>query len=600
MAREYKLPRRSIRLYNGLFGNLLTSLPLHSCARMPAIAFLMAMAIVFLHYASAENQTSTFIIPDMLFQDPEPMTFYGQMSISSSTTYYTVDCKPNQKKLDFWPLESDCISYSFSASSGTTQYLIPNIELSISYQGVLSTVATRLQNFTQTLTVNCGPLESFRTSINCTNISLYNNEDKNDHSIISPAFVTQSTIYAASSTYPVIFTDPNAAATAAAPQNSLASPTTPPSTTRRQTDEPTITPPSTTPAYLPSGWAYSGCYNDDPTARVLSLWQTSNPNMTVQTCVWSCYELGYSISGLEFREECFCSNSINNGGSLAQWDWECDLPCRGNKEETCGAGNRLSIYSNGTVKTNQSEAMQTSRPTSRPNATDSTTAPSSTSACSRKQIPIATVVAAVIGVAAGIAITIALVYCVRRRIMSKRIRSESQLQTRPLVERKLTWEEFVKGVEEYYVRNDQSTMPHNEGNGSGLGLKSTQLSYRPSIPELREEYKRLLRMNQQSFNASLGSSRIDVASPATNLRPQRAPAQAHLGPPMSILKRSTPTDSASMVQGRSGNVDEQGLRVPATKKLGLAKKGVRFGVNQIREFGRSPLVGHGSESGKSS
>jgi hypothetical protein len=36
---------------------------------------------------------------------------------------------------------------------------------------------------------------------------------------------------------------------------------------------------------------------------------------------------------------------IENGGALAANRGDCDMPCAGNSQEVCGAGDRLSLYS---------------------------------------------------------------------------------------------------------------------------------------------------------------------------------------------------------------------------------------------------------------
>ena len=41
---------------------------------------------------------------------------------------------------------------------------------------------------------------------------------------------------------------------------------------------------------------------------------------------------------------CFCGASISGGNGIAGSASECNAPCRGNKLEICGAGNRLALY----------------------------------------------------------------------------------------------------------------------------------------------------------------------------------------------------------------------------------------------------------------
>lgn len=287
--------------------------------------------------------------------------------------------------------------------------------------------------------------------------------------------------------------------------------------------------PSTTADDFPSGWTYQGCYIDaGSSARTIRLRQPDNSLLTVKSCVWLCYQLGYAICGLEFQMECFCGNAISNERTLAPVDSDCNMPCSGNTREVCGAANRLSVYSNGTIRA------------AYPTSITPVVKPSPTGATSRTPI-LAT--AGVIGVVAGITITVALVCYFIRRIRSNRLGAKGRLlisQATPPTERDPSWEE--------------------------------------------ESVKRAAECN------------VRVKSPAKDSWSQRAPAPAHLGQPLSILKRAAPTELAYAAKGTFYIEDEQVPRyMSSTKTLASAKKGVRFGVNQIREFGMSPFLGHGSE-----
>ncbi|KAL8965658.1 MAG: hypothetical protein Q9197_006397 [Variospora fuerteventurae] len=97
----------------------------------------------------------------------------------------------------------------------------------------------------------------------------------------------------------------------------------------------------------PEGWSYQGCYIDNLTGRILANRQPNSDTNTVESCIAACIQLGYKVAGMEFGFECYCDNAINNGGALASADTECSVACPGNTAQKCGAGNRLSIYSNG-------------------------------------------------------------------------------------------------------------------------------------------------------------------------------------------------------------------------------------------------------------
>ena len=355
--------------------------------------------------------------------------------------------------------------------------------------------------------------------------------------------------------------------------------------------------PSPIASVLPSGWMYQGCYDDaSPVWRVLGLKQPDDPSLTVQSCVWSCHQLGYSISGLEFRNQCYCSNALYYGSALSQSDFDCNMTCNGNVTEICGGINRLSVYSNGTLTT------YSPAPTSKPTMAAPTTASSSTTPTLRHQVPAATIAA--IGAVTGLSILIALICYLRWRIKRDRLRPKNQLQSSRITPQMWPssygvpfWENIAKETEKYNAGFRKSTMTPVEGNGSGLGLQIMQIGDRRSIAELRERYERLLERNQQSSDTGWGSSDTYTASSARHIPPRIATARAPPELPTSILKRPLPTVTTATSKSKTENEDEQGSRaVPAPGFPALVKKGVRFGVNQIREFGMSPLVGHESES----
>ena len=205
--------------------------------------------------------------------------------------------------------------------------------------------------------------------------------------------------------------------------------------------------------------------------------------------------------------------------------------------------------------------------------------------------------AAVIGVLAGIAIVGALVYYTRRRIRMKRLETKMLLQTSQDIAESWTpahelphWDMFVKETQQYHTRSEESAMDFREGNGVGLGIERNQFVPWPSIPDLREKNKQLARVRS-------GSSNTYDQRLAGYPVPAKPPAQANIGQPPSILKRPAPNGISSVAQGLVGYEDERGpRRISATRNIARAKKGVRFGVNQIREFGRSPFIGHGGEA----
>ena len=91
---------------------------------MDAVAFFAAVAI--LGCAAADSVTTSLLLPDCLFVTdqsfPRP-TFVGQVTVTRSTTYYTLDCWAGGAGSYFIAGDDDS-SYTFSESSASTQYLL--------------------------------------------------------------------------------------------------------------------------------------------------------------------------------------------------------------------------------------------------------------------------------------------------------------------------------------------------------------------------------------------------------------------------------------------------------------------------------------------
>lgn len=64
--------------------------------------------------------------------------------------------------------------------------------------------------------------------------------------------------------------------------------------------------------------------------------------MTLEKCASVCSS--YSYFGVEYGRECYCGNDLNEGSIEAPAS-DCSFPCPGKLTETCGAGNRLNLYS---------------------------------------------------------------------------------------------------------------------------------------------------------------------------------------------------------------------------------------------------------------
>ncbi|KZT03065.1 copper radical oxidase [Laetiporus sulphureus 93-53] len=106
---------------------------------------------------------------------------------------------------------------------------------------------------------------------------------------------------------------------------------------------------SAPPSDLPSNWTSQGCYTDNTASRTLTgASYTSTDNMTVESCINFCDSLSttYVYAGVEYAQECYCGNDIENGGTHSNAS-ECNSACSGDANEICGAGNRLNLYWSG-------------------------------------------------------------------------------------------------------------------------------------------------------------------------------------------------------------------------------------------------------------
>ena len=91
--------------------------------------------------------------------------------------------------------------------------------------------------------------------------------------------------------------------------------------------------------------------------------------MTVELCTAACLAGGFTLSGVEYSGECYCDDSLHNGGGPAtDGNALCDMACNGNAAETCGGPNRLDMYSytassSGTTTSASGTGTGTSNPT---------------------------------------------------------------------------------------------------------------------------------------------------------------------------------------------------------------------------------------------
>ena len=109
-------------------------------------------------------------------------------------------------------------------------------------------------------------------------------------------------------------------------------------------------PPSTTatPAPKPTVSSYIrvGCYEEVP-GRALNGRAFADDAMTLEMCADACSEFPYWAA--EYGRECYCGNALAAGCGPADDDADCNMPCAGDRQEYCGASDRLELYYSNTT-----------------------------------------------------------------------------------------------------------------------------------------------------------------------------------------------------------------------------------------------------------
>lgn len=170
-------------------------------------------------------------------------------------------------------------------------------------------------------------------------------------------------------------------------------------------------------APLPSGWASVGCFTDDSnnrlaisssnsrdgqtvayysrSCRALSSYSLTSTSNTPGYCANTCQSKGYQFSGVEFGQECYCSNSITTSSStgVSVASSKCSMVCTGNQYQTCGAGNYIQIFQSGSDRTTGTTTTTSTTKTSSTTSTaitTSTTSKSSTTSTATGSAPATT------------------------------------------------------------------------------------------------------------------------------------------------------------------------------------------------------------------
>ncbi|KAG8775809.1 hypothetical protein FRC15_000307, partial [Serendipita sp. 397] len=98
---------------------------------------------------------------------------------------------------------------------------------------------------------------------------------------------------------------------------------------------------STAPTVLETykDWSSKGCYVDSVQSRVLTGVDVTVP-MTVETCIDTCANAGYTVAGVEYGSECYCGAALPPTSATDN----CIMRCSGDSTHLCGGANRLNVY----------------------------------------------------------------------------------------------------------------------------------------------------------------------------------------------------------------------------------------------------------------
>ncbi|KAM3717643.1 Xylosyltransferase sqv-6 [Dirofilaria immitis] len=94
---------------------------------------------------------------------------------------------------------------------------------------------------------------------------------------------------------------------------------------------------------------YMGCFKDSSNSRLLNGHFYNFKNNSPSYCVNMCLRAGYSFAGIEYRDECFCGDSLTSVTSLP--DISCErYHCDNDDSLFCGGYNAAAVYRTGIIE----------------------------------------------------------------------------------------------------------------------------------------------------------------------------------------------------------------------------------------------------------
>ncbi|KAH0545374.1 hypothetical protein FGG08_000515 [Glutinoglossum americanum] len=109
----------------------------------------------------------------------------------------------------------------------------------------------------------------------------------------------------------------------------------------------------------------AGCVQEPTGVRALPNLFASD-SMTIELCL--SFAWNYKFAGVEYGRECWYGNTLNAGASVAPSQSSCNMACKGNTSEFCGAGSLLTLYQKKSLVSSSSSVLSPTSTTSNPSA----------------------------------------------------------------------------------------------------------------------------------------------------------------------------------------------------------------------------------------
>lgn len=93
---------------------------------------------------------------------------------------------------------------------------------------------------------------------------------------------------------------------------------------------------------------YLGCFEESQNNRIFNSYAQSFSTNTPSMCSNLCYKLGYTYSGVTYKNGCFCgSQSPIEPNFPKVEEKQCDTKCSGDANQFCGGGWKMGVFSTG-------------------------------------------------------------------------------------------------------------------------------------------------------------------------------------------------------------------------------------------------------------